>query len=109
MATVDITINGRRHAMQCEDGQEQRLRRLAAYIDKRVIDLSAQQGQIGDIRLLLMASLLIADELSDAYDEIKRLQATLNQGASRNEAQAAAAVEKVAEQVEHLASRLETP
>jgi cell division protein ZapA len=88
--------------------QEPRLRRLAAYIDKRIADLSATQGQIGDTRLLLMAALLIADELSDAYDEMKRLRGQTGEGGGAvAEDQAAAAVEQVAERIEHLATRLE--
>ena len=74
MATVDVTVNGRHHIVQCGEGEEVRVRRLASYIDKRVADLAKGQAQGGDTRLLLMASLLIADELSDALDEIKRLQ-----------------------------------
>jgi cell division protein ZapA len=108
LPTVDIVINGRRHSLQCEEGQEPRLRRLAAYIDKRVADLSANQGQIGDIRLLLMTALLVADELSDAYDEIKRLRAAVAEtGGDPGDAEAAAVVDKVAERIEHLAGRLE--
>ena len=33
MATVDVTVNGRHHLVQCGDGEEGRVRRLAAYID----------------------------------------------------------------------------
>lgn len=109
MATVDILVNGRRHSLQCEDGQEPRLRRLAAYIDKRISDLSSTQGQIGDVRLLLMSALLVADELSDAYDEIKRLRTILTEGARSGDSEAAQAVERVAERIETLAARLESP
>lgn len=107
MATVDVLINGRRHQLQCDDGQETRLKRLAAYIDKRVTDLAQNHGQIGDTRLLLLTSLLVADELSDAYDELKRLRAALTDSAKQGDRQAAAVVEQVAERLEAIASRLE--
>ena len=107
MATVDVLINGRRHQLQCDDGQETRLKRLAGYIDKRVSDLAQNHGQIGDTRLLLLTSLLVADELSDAYDELKRLRAALTDSARQGDQQAAAVVEQVAERLEAIASRLE--
>ena len=74
MPTVEIMVNGRRHLMQCGEGEEARVRQLASYVDRRVTDLARGQAQAGDARLLLMASLMVADELSDAFDEIKRLQ-----------------------------------
>ncbi len=107
MATVDVTVNGRRHQLQCDDGQETRLKRLAAYVDKRVSDLAQNHGQIGDTRLLLMTSLLVADELSDAYDELKRLRTALTDTAKQTEKHAAAAIETVALRLEAIASRIE--
>ena len=108
MATVDVVINGRRHQLQCDDGQETRLKRLAAYIDKRVSDLAQNHGQIGDTRLLLMTSLLVADELSDAYDEIKRLRADLDQQGGRGDKAAAGVVEQAAQRIEAIAAALES-
>ena len=107
MATVDVVVNGRRHQLQCDDGQETRLRRLAAYVDKRVSDLAQNHGQIGDTRLLLMTSLLVADELSDAYDELKRLRTALTDTAKQTEKHAATAIEQVALRLEAIASRIE--
>ena len=72
---VDITFNGRKHQVQCGDGEEPRLRRLAAYVDSCAGKLLQQHGQFADAKVLLLTSLLIADELSDAYEEIKRLKA----------------------------------
>lgn len=107
MATVMLVVNGRQHQIQCDDGQETRLKRLGQYIDRRVSDLSQTHGQIGDAKLLLMTSLLVADELSDAYDELKRLRAALSEGPRQGELQAAKAVERVAQRVEAIATRLE--
>ena len=75
MSMVDITFNGRRHQVQCGDGEEPRLRRLAAYVDSCAAKLQQQHGQLPDAKVLLLTSLLVADELSDAYEEIKRLKA----------------------------------
>jgi len=107
MPTVEVVVNGRSHVVQCGEGEETRVKRLAAYIDRRIADLAKGQTQVGDARLLLMASLLVADELSDAFDEIKRLQAALEERAGDAERQAAASVERVAEQIEAIAAQLE--
>ena len=66
MPTVEISVNGRQHVVQCGEGEESRVRQLASYIDRRIADLGRGQAQAGDARLLLMASLMVADELSDA-------------------------------------------
>jgi cell division protein ZapA len=107
MPMVDVTVNGRHHTVQCGEGEEIRVRRLAAYIDKRVADLAKGHAQAGDTRLLLMASLLIADELSDALDEIKRLQGVVDQRVREVEQNSAAVVERVARQVDAIAAQLE--
>jgi cell division protein ZapA len=74
MAQVSVRINGRHYQVACEDGQEAHLQKLAAYIDDRVAELVRDVGQVGDARLLVMSSLLIADELADAYDELEELR-----------------------------------
>ena len=108
MPTVEILVNGRRHEMQCGEGEEARVRQLASYVDRRIADLARGQSQIGDARLLLMASLVVADELSDAFDEIKRLRATLEEkGLSDSERAAAGVVEQVAQQIDAIAAELE--
>ncbi|GBD41760.1 hypothetical protein HRbin39_01145 [bacterium HR39] len=72
MPTVEITVNGRRHVVQCGEGEEQRLRDLAAYVDARVQDLARRHGGlVGDSRLLVLVALLLADELDDAYAALK--------------------------------------
>jgi cell division protein ZapA len=108
MPTVEILVNGRRHEVSCGEGEEARVRQLASYVDRRINDLARGQSQIGDARLLLMASLVVTDELSDAFDEIKRLRATLEgQGGSDAEHDAAAVLQQVAQRLEAIAGQLE--
>lgn len=71
MASVSITVNGRRYEIACEEGQEAQLSRLGRYVDDRVRQLSAAVGQLGDTRLMVMTSLLLADELSERNDELE--------------------------------------
>ncbi len=69
MAQVDVSVNGQSYRIACEDGQEDRLVDLAAMVDEKVIGLINQIGQVGSNRLLVMAALIIADELVDLKNE----------------------------------------
>ncbi len=108
MPMVEVSVNGRHHAVQCGEGEESRVRRLASYIDRKIGEIAKDKMQLGESRLLVMASLLIADELSDAFDEIKRLRVALDETSSDSEQQAAAAVEQVAQQLDAIAAHLES-
>ena len=71
MPQVDVHVNGRRYQIACDEGQEEHLTQLAEYVDKRVQELVGAVGQVGDARLLVMTSLLVADELSEAYSTLE--------------------------------------
>jgi len=110
MAQVSITINNRKYQVACDDGQEAHLTRLGDYVDKRLNELIAAVGQVGDSRLLVMVSLLLADELSDLYSA--KDQGAGNETPSardQEEAQeeACVAIEKLAERIENIAASFE--
>ncbi len=65
MAQVTIRINGYAYTVGCEDGQEQHLEQMAAEIEQRIASIKAIGGQSGEARLLMLAALLLADELHD--------------------------------------------
>jgi cell division protein ZapA len=65
MAHVTIRINGYAYTVGCEDGQEQHLTQMAAEIEQRISSIKAIGGQSGEARLLMLASLLLADEVHD--------------------------------------------
>lgn len=109
MAQVTLKINDRSYEMTCDDGQEDHLRKLAEHVDERMQQLAGSVGQVGEARLLIMASLLITDELYDAYRQIDVLDGDSNNGAADNgalEAEVAAALESGAERIEAMAARL---
>jgi len=74
MSKVTVTLNGREFTIGCEDGQEAYLRELAGQLDQRVGGIVEQVGQIGDVRLLLMAALMLIDEQKDAERRVEALE-----------------------------------
>lgn len=112
MAQVDISINGRTYPVACDDGQEGHLTKLGEYVNERVVELTEAVGQIGDSRLLVMASLLIADELANAQREALEVtavaEATTEIPVPRIDEDALAeGIEAMAERIEGIADRLE--
>lgn len=71
MGQVSKKINGRTYRLSCDDGEEQRLSELLAYVDTHTDKLTEQFGQIGEDRLMMMAAIKIADELWDLRDELE--------------------------------------
>lgn len=60
--------------MQCPDGEEDHLRELARLIDTEVSRIKQSVGSVGDIRLLVMAGLMVADRLSESIRKIDDLE-----------------------------------
>jgi cell division protein ZapA len=71
MGQISVTLNGRTYRLRCGEGEEERLLELANHVSARVDGLAAEFGQVGDDRLLLMAALLITDELWDAREQLE--------------------------------------
>jgi cell division protein ZapA len=117
MGKVSLDINGRKYAMGCEDGEEERLLRLGQKLDDRVAQMANQFGQIGDLRLLVMAGITMMDEVEDTNENLdlrvdaraaglrqERDAATL--ASAKSQADAAKALAKAAKRIEGLAAKL---
>ena len=74
MGQVVVEVNDRPYTMNCSDGEEEHLVELAQLLDSEVSTIRRSVGQVGDIRLLMMAGLVIADRLSEALRKIEGLQ-----------------------------------
>jgi cell division protein ZapA len=65
MTQVTVTIDGKAFRMACEDGQEGHLEGLATHLDGRIRMMRESFGEIGDLRLTVMAALMVCDEFSE--------------------------------------------
>ena len=99
MATVTVEINGRPYGVGCADGQEERVRILAKQFDNHVRDVAADVGQVGDIRLFLMAALVLAVQVLEA-----RMGESPAPAAAPSEAGVAEALNAVAARIEKIAA-----
>lgn len=98
MAKADIEINGHRYSVACVPGQEARLQKLGVRLDRRVQQIAGAVGDIGEARLLLIASLALLDEIDAARTG----------GVTDRDQIAASALLDAAARIEALANRLET-
>ncbi|MEM7170671.1 MAG: cell division protein ZapA [Pseudomonadota bacterium] len=108
MAQLSLTINKRGYEITCDDGQENRLRQLGSYIDEKVGELVNSVGQVGEARLLVMASLLICDELLEAKLKLAGKQDQANGSAKPVAAADAQAEDEAAKLLEACALRIQT-
>jgi cell division protein ZapA len=74
MANVVVSVADRPYTMQCPDGEEDHLRELASLLDAEIVRIKQSVGSIGDIRLLVMSGLMVADRLSEAIRKIEALE-----------------------------------
>ena len=104
MAQVDVSVNGQSYRIACEDGQEDRLVDLATMVDEKVLELVNQIGQVGSNRLLVMAALIIADELVDLKNEVGSLQ---EQKDNTNQQDTVLALQEITKRIENIADQVE--
>lgn len=68
MSNVIVKFNNQDYHLACQDGEGERLAKLAEYVNDKASQIAKAMGAVSDIRLLLMTAILLADELDDARD-----------------------------------------
>ncbi len=100
MANVEVEIAARRYSVACRDGEEEHLRAVAAIVDRKAQDAGAALGSLTEVRQLLFAALLLADE-------VKEHRAGNPVPPDDDSGRIADALERLAGRIESLADRLE--
>jgi cell division protein ZapA len=111
MAHVIVQVNGRPYTMQCPEGEEAHLKELAELLDSEVTRVKQSVGNVGDIRMLVMAGLMVADRLSEAIRRIESLEEQvvgLREAKAAANAETRAVEEEFAERLDAASSRIET-
>ncbi len=65
MANINIKFNNKDYLLSCDDGQEEDLKNLTKFLDKKYSDLKDKLGNIGENKLLLITSIQVIDEYFD--------------------------------------------
>lgn len=108
MALKTVTINGYPHSVGCEDGQEPHLTAMAAEVDKRVQYLKTLGGQTSEAGLLVLAALMLADEVHDLRLEMDQTRMSTS-SARGTDARLGRRLNKIASRAEEIALGLEQP
>jgi cell division protein ZapA len=109
MPRVEVALNGRYYGLACADGQEGRLRELAAYVDMRLRDVAAA-GPGNEAQLLVLTALTLADEIFEqqaALAQARIPRADAPTPANDEAGTLVELVERLTRRVEDIASRLE--
>lgn len=110
MGEVSVTLNGRTYQLECDDGEEKHLLNLAETMGDRIEILKTKFGQIGDDRLMLMAGLMIADDLAETQNRLKEANAeleTIRENTASTDERIEAARAEMANRIGAAADRIE--
>ena len=61
MANVNIKFNNKDYLLSCDEGQEESLKKLTSFLDKKYNELKDQLGNIGENKLLLITAIKLID------------------------------------------------
>ena len=97
MANINIKFNNKDYLLSCDDGQEESLKKLTKFLDKKYGELKDKLGNIGENKLLLITTIQLIDEyfdlkqrvtqqkkkldgLADKFQELKKLAIKYKEG-----------------------------
>jgi len=79
MANVNIKFNNKDYLLSCDDGQEQSLKKLTKFLDKKYSELKDKLGNIGENKLLLITTIQLIDEYFDLKQKVKTKKKKLDE------------------------------
>jgi cell division protein ZapA len=106
MAQVTVRINGYAYTVGCQDGEEEHLQAMAGEVERRIDSIKVAAGPSGEARMLVMASLLMADDL---YEMGKSLRAARSGQPMAADPKLGRRLGKLAKRAEEIALDLERP
>lgn len=118
MADVNLNIHGKTYSVACDVGQERRVAELGKYVDARLREIAAAGAATNEPHLLVLTSLVLADEIYELRDLVAELrnrapkviheQVEVEQRVSEeDELEILAAIEQLANRIDTVAERLQ--
>ena len=79
MANVNVKFNNKDYLLSCDDGQEESLKKLTEFLDKKYSELKDKLGNIGENKLLLITTIQLIDEYFDLQQKINQQKTKLEE------------------------------
>ena len=79
MANVNIKFNNKDYLLSCDDGQEESLKKLTKFLDKKYSELKDKLGNIGENKLLLITTIKLIDEYFDLKEKVTKQKIKLDE------------------------------
>jgi cell division protein ZapA len=83
MANVNIKFNNKDYLLSCDEGQEDSLKNLTKFLDKKYSELKDKLGNIGENKLLLITSIQLIDEYFDLKQRVAQQKKKLDEIAKK--------------------------
>ena len=124
MANINIKFNNKDYLLSCDDGQEESLKKLTKFLDKKYSELKDKLGNIGENKLLLITTIQLIDEyfdlkqrvaqqkkkldnLADKFQELKRLAIKYKEGKDKEINKKSSMEDKFNQDIEELSQETE--
>ena len=83
MANVNIKFNNKDYLLSCDDGQEESLKSLTKYLDKKYSEIRDKLGNIGENKLLLITTIQLIDEYFDLKQRVSKQKTKIDELAKK--------------------------
>ena len=83
MANVNVKFNNKDYLLSCDDGQEESLKKLTKFLDKKYLELKDKLGNIGENKLLLITTIQLIDEYFDLRQKVTEQKSKLDEISSK--------------------------
>ena len=114
MAQVSLVIHGKSYSIACDPGQEKRVQDLGRQVDARLREIAAAGAATTETHLMVLASLVMADEIQELRESVNGLNAQVRQPSkpsARQQQPERISVEEeneILSAIDHLAARIDT-
>ena len=105
MGQVTLTIHGHSYGLACDDGQEERLHQLAAYVDERMGQIAKAGGASSESHLLMLTTILLADEVFDLKAGVAKMGGD-PEAMQKEEELIVQAIDVLADRIDSIAERI---
>jgi len=106
MPQVSIQIANRVYELACGEGEEERVQELAVYVDEKVGELRRQLPGAPEIKLMVFAALILADENREARGMAKAAESARASATDSAETLATALEDLITSRVDKMSKKV---